>query len=99
MTSVAIANANSKPRYRLATPTVTIEEVVEYIKVHAGACPRDMCRKKKDFKNKMVYFFLFKEVHRRYTRDVEVKRIRTEWKTIGDGLGYPSRQLHYFWIF
>ena len=81
-------------KFTIVQPTVTLEEVVEYMKAHPGGCPRDMSRTRNDAKNRIKYFRLFGEAHRRYGNG----NIRTEFRTIGDGCGNPVQQLHYWWI-
>lgn len=80
-------------RFTFAKPIVSLEEIVEYLKAHPGGTPRDMSRKRNDAKNRIVYFRMFGEVHRRNKNS-----IRTEFRVIGDGKGNPVQQLHYFWI-
>lgn len=77
-----------------AKPTVSLEEVVDYIKSHPGGCPREMSKKRNDAKNRIKYFRMFGEAHRRYGNAC----IRTEFRVIDDGTGNPVQQLHYWWI-
>jgi hypothetical protein len=99
MTSPAIANPTETvapqgtKRYRLAACSLSTGEVLEWIKAHPGGTPRQMCKQKQDFANKVAYMILFGEVLRQYRG-----RIRHEWRVIGDGKGYPCQQGHYTWI-